>query len=327
MKKYFLLGAIALSMGVMVSCGDEEIEKPGNGTENGNGNNNDIPNERNGLKAVSFGNDYLTGYNDGEGNYFNVLYDNGYIKGLEANEMVMLAEGNGFALKTDEASIVISGIKTNADGNITALREVDTYPDETYSLTYNFTYTGKNLTKIECRDEWKEEGESGVGNETLTLTWTNGNLTKVKQVGQDLDSNGKAIEEWTNEYSISYGDEKNTFKQYTFMLADVIDMEGFALPLFGLLGEGPKQLPNNVVTYYDGNLSHRCDISYTINPTGTIASEVQKSYNEEWEDETWFESFYYEYSSSSAKKVNRVDRTNLESFMQKTLRHHNHGRK
>lgn len=330
--------SIALSMGVMVSCGDdEEIANSGNGTENNNNtgdNNGDHTggsNEVTGLKAFTFGGEYFTGYNSNGEYDFNILYNNGNIVGLEAYGLVLRAEGSGFAVRNENASIVISGIRTNADGYITTFNEVDESPDESNRITYNFTYSGKNLTKIDYQIVWEEDGETGIENETFTLTWTNGNLTNVKQVGLDKHSNGEIIEEWTNEYKISYGAEKNTFKQYTFLLADIMDMEGFPLPLLGVLGEGPSLLPNTVSTvstYYDGNLSHKCDISYTLNPSGTIASETRKIYRENW-DESWNETYscQFRYSGSSAQRISRVVSTNLKPFMQKTLRHHKHGRK
>ncbi|MCQ2110139.1 MAG: hypothetical protein MJY79_01430 [Bacteroidaceae bacterium] len=341
MKKFFFMAAVALSMGVMVSScgGDEENDKPGteNSGDNNGGNGGDngggTPVAGTGLKVSSFGGEYLTGYSvqeQGEDDWGEELvfhYDGSNLVGIESNGVIIQAEGDKFVAKEGLYKIIVSDFKTNSDGYITSFNIFESSPKETYNGIYSFEYSGNHMTKMVYTINWEENDESGVETDTYILTWSNDNLTKVACTGQDKLSDDE-VEEWSDYYIIGYGQEKNAFKQYTFTLADILDMEGFALPMFGVLGEGPALLPVQITNIWDeeeDDDSENFTLSYTFNDNGTIATETEALFYDDYE--LWSATCRFSYSGSSSKMISRAASTRTNSLTNNSLHQRRHAHK
>ena len=195
---------------------------------------------------------------------------------------------NGFygSLKVDsdpftlEGSLTSISLTVNGNGFITKCVFAYEYEDEECDETSNFSYDGSgHLTKLSYSGT--EYGDAISGN--ITLTWSNGKLTKMVQSETCKEEDGDSYKE-TATYTFSYDDEiENTTKQYVPTFFDYCGEEPLfggifncsAFAYIGLLGVGSTYLPESVYIEFSDDAADEddteVDFTYSFNNNGSVS--------------------------------------------------------
>lgn len=147
-----------------------------------------------------------------------------------------------------------------------------------YTLSYN---SEKQLTKVEG-DLYIENYDKNNNleyakvNESMMLTWENGNLVKVDRIYTEVEKVGDPDggRSWTA--TLEYDNTPNACKQYTKGFSKIRFFWGEygieQLFMLGLFGVGPAKLPTSISTV-DAKHSTSYQYTYTLNNNGTVATE------------------------------------------------------
>ncbi|MCD8285019.1 MAG: hypothetical protein LUB62_02175, partial [Prevotellaceae bacterium] len=185
-----------------------------------------------------------------------------YSDGAEEVEMQVWLNSAGYASK-----IVVNS--------------TDSY-GESEQATYQLVYDAGCLTQVSVSTIW-DEGQA-YSSSASTFTWEEGNLTGVKTNGVEMDPEDGGMYYYDSEWSFKYGDEQNTYRQFTVAQAKVMEEEladDFeylsSLCFMGLLGKGTANLPTSVAyseSDESGTEINSSGIAYTLNSNGTIEKET-----------------------------------------------------
>lgn len=174
---------------------------------------------------------------------------------------------------------------TNGQGYITEASQSWSYIDgeDSYKGSGNatFSYDGSgHITSIvfSSSESGMDEGErfNYKGKETINLTWKDGNLVKMKGRSEETEGTYKEVDEYT--VTVTYGSDKNEFKQWCYSLAeDVLNFEFSQFAHIGMLGVGTKNLPVSMHAESisdDGNTyNNDYNIEVYTDADGLISSE------------------------------------------------------
>ncbi len=281
MKKTFsIAGALALCITMIptvTSCGDDDGNEPGMGGST-------IIEENTGTRLTSVGN-VLIKY-DSEGRVSRFGNDDEYGEIDYKDGVIYMSDFS------DEGGDI--KVKFNGSGYIASLSQdwEYTYDGEWSkgSGKVSFSYDGDgHLEKVSMSssEKYKDEeyGESGEYSEetTVELKWRNGNLVQILQNGTESeksDDGGYDKDDWIEDYAFDYSMMDNLFLQMTLSQFDnVLDESGFSvLACAGFFGVGSKTLPSRIVETDEDGYTRTSNLSFTLNPNGTIASETENGY-------------------------------------------------
>lgn len=257
---------------MFVSCSDDDGDGGGSGSGSASG-----------AATTTINGKLLTGVGD-----YRFVYDdkNRLTRVYDSYEDLMKIDYSSNKLIEDEEEAKLSFTK---NGYISKLSASWSEEDEDYSEkgsgTMSFTYDGSgHLTKIKMTSSFsgKEDGEkySGSGSSEYTITWSDGNMTKV--VGKVTEKEDGYKFEETVTSTFSYGSTDNAFQQYTKALAYPFDLsDGLDYAAFvGLLGKSSAKLPSSLKEVYayeedgdSGSYTETLNPSYTLNDDGSVKSE------------------------------------------------------
>lgn len=204
----------------------------------------------------------------------------------------------------DESFTQVSSFKTNKQGYITELKVDDPCDDGhiTGSFTFNYNTAG-HLTSALYNSTYKDSSTSEVYNNSWQFTWDGDLLSKVdvQSTGTYTDEDGSWDEESSYTTYCTYTDApNNAYMQYSVGLVNEIDFDSSleSLMLVGVFGKASSKLPTQIKSIFRGDDQEEEEISnfnYVLNSKGLIASETE-TYNE------WgFFKYEYIYSSDATK--------------------------
>ncbi len=180
------------------------------------------------------------------------------------------------------------------------------YDDETDTETMDCSYDSEgHLTKMSADSE-------DLGYITATFTWEGGDLTKVVYEGMD-----DRIYPYNGVITFEYGNVANECLQQTVISETVYDIitmyEYESLGFIGYFGKGTAHLPTHMewkeeeqdekYGYTTGTLDYTCEISYTKNSDGTIATETMVEKEIESDGYSYEGSYEYTYSYISVAEA------------------------
>ncbi len=228
------------------------------------------------VSAITYGSKKMTFSYDDAGRMTSATLWNGYTYDMDYESSALSGAGSGRTIS--------GNLSFNTDGFITALEMTDSSDSnpegdsKSYSFTYSYDSDG-HLTKI--------SGDYNGEPTTAKLTWSGDNLKK--SVVEQTIFEGTSVE-YTNKitYSYNYGSEDNVYRIPTLaVFYDPLEYY-FPLPEFtlcGCFGTGASKLPeswdysfevthvNKLMDSDDDYYSTSHDLSYTLNPDGTINTE------------------------------------------------------
>lgn len=297
--KFLAMMLIALSPVAFSSCGGDDDDEGESGT----------PDTKTSVITTEDG-DKLLLTNNGE---FSYSYDAAGrlvgVGGRYGDEEFSISY-NPFKIIEEDVDGGSISMSFNGSGYISRVVESYNYSGddgtEKGTTTANYSYDGSgHLVKISMSGSATETDEDGTynskGTATITLTWSNGNLTKVTSSSSGIDEGDKFSE--TSEFVYTYGSNENAYNQFTHAILDGIDdmecMFDF-LAFVGWYGKGTAYLPTKVAYSYteaeegynDQSGSNSYNTSYTLNSNGTIRSEKADG------------SYSYSYSTASSSEAN-----------------------
>lgn len=275
MKTFRTIGALALCavlVPALSSCGgDDDDDEPGNGGV--------IVMDGTRLTSVS--------------NY-RISYDaDGRLKRISSP-----FTGNGNLLEIDYADGTITlddgedemeymDVKFNGNGYISRLSSSWDYTENDGGDRYRYTGDGRmtfsyngdgNLVKIDCEMTETEKDLDDNSTErfteryTISYDWRNGNLVRAVEEGREIEDGDD--DDWTDTYTLEYGNLPNTFLQTPATIA-YIGFDESAMQLLamaGLFGNGPEMLPSEMTDDEDG-YTDTWRIVFSLNSNGSIAEE------------------------------------------------------
>ena len=161
---------------------------------------------------------------------------------------------------------------------------------EKSNAVVNFTYSGGHFASATGTstylyyDASRNEKEESIGKVTMKATWSGGNLMKFtsKYTEQGVDDGERYSESWSEDYTMGYSGQANTFGQMPFYIASEIQGDGVlgALATVGLLGTGPKELPTGYVLEEiedDDVETSAVTLGFKLNSNGSIRTETKNS--------------------------------------------------
>ena len=221
-KLLAMLFAFALSAG-FTSCSDDDDDNTGGGTTV-------APDGTNGTLAPGLVNDKrLTGVGasnieyDEEGRV-TTFTDNGYYNDGGDDDPKYIVSYNPFEITltiNESSKMKMYDVKFTKEGYIKSSKTLyeDKSEDEvsTRLEDWSLTYNDGCLTKIEATGNVTEKyhGETFKGKYTakIDVDWNNGNIAQItRYYGENADG---YTEKDTTLYTLTYGNEENTFRQYT----------------------------------------------------------------------------------------------------------------
>ncbi len=173
----------------------------------------------------------------------------------------------------------------NGSGYVTKIKSSWSEKDYDYeyseSVTISISYNGDYPTKITESYSGREveDGDRYTysGSATATLTWKDGNMTKMSLTYKESDSDG---DDWsgTGSYTYKYGDTDNEYRQHTLALNEAYEEIDFTedLGFIGYFGKGTSNLPTSCEMVWEEDGYKDTDSftsSYTKNSDGTIKTE------------------------------------------------------
>lgn len=330
MKKFFIMAAVALCVGMTVtSCGDDDPVPANPANNNGGDNNNDDNNGGDNTGGDTTGRKIVTNISNKYDGMYWTYSNNGVLSSFGTGYHNFVLTGESYVWQDENHTEIISDIKRNADGFVTSFAESYTSVNsDSQKSTAVLNYYGRNLTSGTITLTGKDNGESFSDVITYALDWTNGNLTQITQkwVGQ-YEGETETVEE---KCVITYGTQKNVYKQYPFELAGCIE-DDYYMAVTGWLGDGPVNLPVRYTFYENGELDGGSNYVYTQNPDGSIATEVNVYDGDEDDPFRADRIYYYTYLGDQAranvKAANARSQELVKSLMSKALRRHKHLRK
>ena len=321
MKKYcfyvlslFMATAMSVSLS---SCGDDDDEVGGGGTLSPEATTvtdaNGVP-----YRVTSFGGEYFYSY-DGEGKLSGLNVGSTNYKAEITYSPFIISES---FWDYDYEDNIKTTFSLNGKGFISGYSSKFTFTEkgedgysetgtETVACQYN---DAGQLTKYTSKGNYsgKEDGEkySGSWNGTTTLTWQDGNLTKMACTATEVEDGEKDSESWS--YTFEYGTQANGAGQWLRIMQEaaevgieeMLDMLGPT----GLFGHGPKQLPIAYTETDEEGNSHNGQLAYTMNDNGTIHSD---------------NGAVYTYDAASAEEV-KAQMKQMMPTMRKAHRSMNH---
>lgn len=170
------------------------------------------------------------------------------------------------------------------DGYISSFSQSWNYKEDYYqekgSGKAEFKYSKGYLTqiKIESKGEEKEGGETYKWNESsdISMTWKGGDM--VSCLAKYVEKDDDYTDNWSEEYTYTYGSEKNVFQQMPLCVSYCWfdDTELSILAALGLFGKGTATLPTALKEVYkeDGDTdTDNYSINITLNSNGSIYRE------------------------------------------------------
>lgn len=282
-----LIGLLGFSL---AACGDDEPDDnnnnvvipggndgpdngPGNGSDNGP-NNSDVASaiiDFDG-KALSYVADNVI-YYDRLGRveavyghydeYLEIDYSRGKID-IEGDEGTIKFNNNGYI---SEIFFTYDGVDGNERYSGNSKFEY-AYDASGYLTDINFfgSETIRNTSTMET-SLWESTT-------TITLVWSGGNLLSTSW--REIEKDDGEIETWTGKYNISYGSQKNEFRQIPYVISDYAIFDWCpinALASTGLFGRGPKSLPVSFDEIDEGEYDYTIDLAFDLNSNGSIGRE------------------------------------------------------
>lgn len=308
MEKYFIkmnnslkkigMGTLCAFAAIsLVACDDKE-DDPDNNEGGGSGSGN----SQVASAVLNFGGDVLSYVGDNE-----IYYDQkGRVESIYGHydEYLEIDYSRGtIDIAGDKANI-----KFNSNGYISELSSSWDYREDDYRYTgdgkFEFSYNSSgnlinlNYTGSETgRNSSTKETYTWEGNTTITLNWSDGNLTST--TWKTVDKEDGERDTWNGKYNITYGSEKNVFGQIPFTVSDYAIFDDCllnALASTGLFGKGPKNLPTSLDEIDEGLYDYSVYMDFFLNRNGSIDTE--------YED---YSSYDYGYTSlSSRSKSNKI---------------------
>ena len=182
-------------------------------------------------------------------------------------------------------------IKFNGKGYVSELSASWEEYEESYGEVYQYKGSGTmkysydsngHLTSISAssKETGKYDGETSTWetNYTTTLKWNNGNLTRATLSGWEKEDGEKY--NFTEDYTISYDNEVNTFKQIPVSLSNYIYADDGLnlLASVGLFGKGPENFPtgyeeHDIYDDDDYDYNYTLSMSFILNDNGSIRQE------------------------------------------------------
>lgn len=171
--------------------------------------------------------------------------------------------------------------------------ESDEHGRDKGSGSISFSYNGSGQLigvsgtgTSEYSETYQGRTETGSEKSTIneTLTWTNGNLTKIDNETKGTYINDGESSSYTENdiTTFVYGSMANATKQYPYYVGDAIIGEGAGLlALTGYFGVGTANLPTKYTSEYietetgeqPYSNSKSYTLAYTLNSNGTIDTE------------------------------------------------------
>lgn len=252
---------------------------------------------------TNFDGERLTGINDA-----NFYYDNRgrLIEVSDPYDTMTIDYSKGTFTLEDE----VYGFKTNSDGYISEITntydDIDGWNGNYYQYTgkgkYTFTYSNGVITKINVT--YSETEKNLTTNEVTkyesegkySLSWKSNMLTSINIQGKETEDG--ETDRWEDNYSISYSQKPNVFRQYPITIvgdALYFDFSIACMASVGLLGKGPSMLPdyiegNDDSYYWDTNLN------FSLTASGAIKKEI-----------TDRDSYTYYYNSINSRSLTGKD--------------------
>ncbi len=279
MKTIKIIGAalVAVVLGVsLCACSDDEDD-----------NNNASSSLTSGtiIKTTDGNQLLLAGINYSSGEKYSFRYD-------DQGRCNFLEGAFNFEMSYDPYKIVIfaydelqrSDLTFNTLGYVTKINCARTRTDLDYerydSAAINISYDGDYPTTIIENYSAKEIDNKNTLtqslNATSTLTWKDGNLTKMDVTWEEYDDESGS---WPGActFTYEYGEEDNEYKQHTLALNEAFYFDFMEdLGFIGYFGKGTSLLPTScevVWDEYDNKETYSFTASYTKNRDGTIETE------------------------------------------------------
>ncbi|MCD8291461.1 MAG: hypothetical protein LUC91_08170, partial [Prevotella sp.] len=278
----FMALAIALPL-VFTSCSDDDDDDNGGGSSSSSGVSIITTDDGDQLLLKKVGS-YLNFSYDNQGRCTNIVVENNLDYDISYGPCV-ISDGDCW---TANVTLNNAGYMTKFDGSYYD-KDGQYYEDGTYVMNCSYDSNG-HLTKITITSDATEKDSYGTSNysssATATLTWKNGNLTKVEYNSSDNEDGDKSTSTYT--YTYSYGSKANKYQQCTTAFIEPFDIEdGFeSLGYIGFLGKWSSDLPSSVdvvedyeSSYYSGHYSTTDTYSFTLNSDGTIQKETGDWYS------------------------------------------------
>lgn len=263
--KLMTLGVIALA--TMTACSDDD--------DNGGSGSSKAVLKVNGERLVAVNRYEITYDAQGRVSEINGQYDDERLK-INYSKGTIIADGES------------GSVKFTSEGYLSEASASWDVKDEGYrykgSGTLKFTYTNGVLTKVVSTStetetspdkkttKWQEQ-------ETTTLTWNAGNLMRIKTTGWESENGEK--DTWEETYKMEYGEQTNTFRQFSMVIADYgLDFDGTlgVLAAVGLFGKGTTLLPTDLQETDDDGYNWGTSIRFMLNSNFSISQESY-SYN------------------------------------------------
>ncbi|MDD6783860.1 MAG: hypothetical protein PUD79_04790 [Prevotellaceae bacterium] len=179
-------------------------------------------------------------------------------------------------------------ISFNSKGYITKINgswNVTEDGDKYYGyVQFSFNYDGEGHM-LSANGKWSENEDSKYGNyvenceATTSFVWKNGNMISSNHNGIYYETNkSKPTEKYQETQNVTYGTEKNTYKQQFCLLEE-------PLAYVGLFGLGTNNLPNKIIidgTSKEDNFEDK--EHYVLKASFSKGFEGQ-IYRESWETE------------------------------------------
>lgn len=312
MKKFLLMAAISAALcTTAVSCGDDDDDVKGGVVPSPSISDFD------GVRLLSVGE--YTSFNYNSDGTLHQVINNGDKLTFDYGKGIITFSGDGVQ---QEAKFT-----TNAKGYITSLSASGTDEDGDdkyqYNTTYKFQYNSSDhLTNVVLKEvyTYNNTNYNEVEDVTWNLTWNGDLLAKVDINGTSV-GNGET-EKWNSVAEYTYNNAlDNRYMQYTGTVIDEIDLDGdIEAPIFvGVLGKGPAKYPSKIVNLEDDGYSIEYVLEYILNSKGLVERETCTS-KDIYEENTLSNNYVY---TSFSKATSYGDDTNSRSVKPR----HRDGRK
>ena len=220
---------------------------------------------------------------------YSVEYDNegrpASISTRYSDLIINYKKGTIQRIDTDGDEIETINVKFS-DGYISSFSQSWNYKDSYYqekgSGKAEFKYSKGYLTQIKIQSEGEEkdfeDGTTEKFKETseAKMSWNDGNMVSYVANGTEIEGNEK--DNWTVNFSYTYGGQTNVFRQLPVCIseswADESDLA--ILAALGLFGKGTSSLPiamNYSETYNNDKDSYDYRVDISLNADGSISHE------------------------------------------------------
>ena len=341
-KLLAMLFAFALSVG-FASCSDDDDDNTGGGTTV-------APDGTNGTLAPGLVNDKrLTGVGASNIEYdekgrVTTFTDNGYYNDGGYDDPIYIVSYNPFEITLtigESSKMKMYDVKFTKEGYIKSSKTLYEYKPENEVITqledWSLTYNDGCLTKIEATGNVTEKyhGETFKGKYTakIDVNWNNGNITQITRYHSE-NAYGYT-EKDTTLYTFTYGNEENTFRQFT--PAETLEWgEHIEILMYlGYFGKASTLLPKSMeytTTYKEDGviyetMTRKHTYTYENNYDGTLGYVLNQYhqinyYNESQYSHTGETGTEYRYDSDASapmetKAVKKNKKSKLHGFLRR----------